>query len=55
MFLIDDAWVKLCNIWLLILDNNSGSITKPDLNTGGKYYCSYCPTQGDRWLFEKAN
>ena len=30
MFLIDDAWCKLCNIWLLLCKNNSRSITIPD-------------------------
>ena len=30
-----------------------GSITIPELNTGGKYYCSYYSRQGDRWQFEE--
>ena len=33
--------VKLCNIWLLLCENNSRSITIPELNTGEKYSCSY--------------
>ena len=48
MFLICDAWCKLCNIWLLLCENNSRSITIPELNTGGKYCCSYYSRQGDR-------
>ena len=32
-FLIDDAWCKLCNIWLLLCENNSRSITIQELNT----------------------
>ena len=31
------------------------SITIPELNTGGKYCCSYYSRQGDREQFEKAN
>ena len=34
LFLIDDAWCKLCNIWLLLCEHNSRSITVPELNTG---------------------
>ena len=41
LFLIDDAWRKLRNIWLFLCDNNSRSITVPELNTGEKSYCSY--------------
>ena len=55
MFFIYDAWCKLCNIWLLLCENNSWSITIPELNTGGKYCCNYYSRQGDRWQFEKAN
>ena len=32
MFLTDDAWCKLCNIWLLLCENNSRNITIPALN-----------------------
>ena len=45
LFLIDDPLCKLCNIWLLLCENNSRSITIPDLNTGGKYCCSYYQDQ----------
>ena len=31
MFLIDDGWCKLCNIWLLLCENRSRSITIPEL------------------------
>ena len=56
LFLIYDAWCKLCNIWLLLWENNSSSITILELiNTGGKYCCSYYSRQDDRWQFEKAN
>ena len=48
LFLIDDAWCKLCSIWLLLCENNCGSIIIPELNTGGKYCCSYYSRQGDR-------
>ena len=41
LFLIDDLLCKLCNIWLLLCENNSRSITIPKLNTGGTYCCSY--------------
>ena len=37
MFLIDDAWCKLCNTGLLLYENNSRSTTEPEVNTGGKY------------------
>ena len=41
MFLTYHAWCKLCNIWLFLCENNSRSITIPELlNTGGKY-CYY--------------
>ena len=30
-------------------------IPLPELNTGGKYCCSYYSKQGDRWQFKKAN
>ena len=36
MFLIYDAWCKLCNICLLLCENNSRSITIPGLHIGGK-------------------
>ena len=36
LFLIDYAWCKLCNIWLLLCESNSKSITMQELNTGGK-------------------
>ena len=36
LFLIDDAWCKLCNIWLLLCESNSKSITMKELNTEGK-------------------
>ena len=36
LFLIDDTWCKLCNIWLLLRENKSRSITIQDLSTGGK-------------------
>ena len=55
LFLIEDALRKLCNIWLLLCESNSRSITLPELHAGGKYYCSYYSRQGDRWQFEKAN
>ena len=55
MFLIDDTWCKLCKTWLLLCKNKSKSITTLELNTGGKYYCSYYSRQGDWWQFEKAN
>ena len=29
-------------------------ISLPELNTGGKYCCSYYSRQGDRWQFKKA-
>ena len=45
--LIDDAWCKLCNTWLLLCENNSRSITILELHTGGKYYCSYYLRQSD--------
>ena len=48
LFLIYEAWCKLCNIWLHLCENNSWSITIPELNTGGKYCCSYYSRQGDR-------
>ena len=48
MFLIGDPLCKLCNIWLFLCENNSRSITIPELNTGGKYCCSYYSRQGDR-------
>ena len=41
LFLIDDTWCKLCNIWLLLCENRSRSIIILELHTGGKYYCSY--------------
>ena len=41
LFLNDDPLCKLCNIWLLLCENNPMSITIPDLNTGGKYRYSY--------------
>ena len=41
LFLIDDAGCKICNIWLLLFESNSRTITILDLNTGGKYWCSY--------------
>ena len=40
LFLIDDVWCKLCNIWLLPCDINSRSITILELNYGGKHYCN---------------
>ena len=55
LFLIDDTWCKLCNIWLLLCENNSRSITILDLNTGGKYCSSYYSRQGDRSQFETEN
>ena len=36
LFLIDDPQCKLCNIWLLLCENNSRSVTIPKLNTGGE-------------------
>ena len=30
-------------------------ISRPELNTGGKYYCSYYSRQGVRWQFKKVN
>ena len=48
LFLIYDAWYKLCNIRLLLCENNFRSITIPELNTGGKYCWSYYSRQGDR-------
>ena len=31
------------------------SLAIPELNTGGKYYCSYYSRQGNRWQFENTN
>ena len=45
MFLIDDTWCKICNVWLLLCKNNSKSITIPERNTGGKYCSSYYSRQ----------
>ena len=53
--LTDDAWRKLCNIWLLLCENNSRSITILELNTWIKYCYSYYSRQGNRWQFEKTN
>ena len=36
LFLIDYTWCKLCNIRLLLFENNSRSINIQELNTGGK-------------------
>ena len=36
VFLIDYAWFELCNIWLLLFNNNSRSITTKELSTGRK-------------------
>ena len=36
LFLIDYTWCKLCNIRLLLFENNSKSINIQELNTGGK-------------------
>ena len=36
LFLIYDAWCKLYNIWLLLCEKNSRSITIQELNTGRK-------------------
>ena len=53
--LTDDACCKLCNIWLLLCENNSRSITILELNTWIKYCYSYYSRQGNRWQFEKTN
>ena len=47
LFLTDDAWCKLC-IWLLLCEDNSRSTSIPELNTGGKYCCSYYSRKGDK-------
>ena len=36
LFLIDYVWCKLCNIWLLLFENNSRSLTLEE-----KHCCSY--------------
>ena len=36
LFLIYDAWWKLCNIWLFLCENNSRSITIQELNNERK-------------------
>ena len=36
LFLIDYTWCKLCNIRLLLFENNSRSTNIQELNTGGK-------------------
>ena len=48
LFLIDDPWCKIYNIWLLLYEKNFRSITILELNTGRKYCCSYNSRQGDR-------
>ena len=42
MLLIDYAWCKLCNKWLLLSENNPRSLTLDE-----KHYCCYYSKQGD--------
>ena len=44
-----------CVIYGCSSAGTSPVILLPELNTGGKYCCSYYSRQGDRWQFEKAN
>ena len=53
LFVIDDSWCKLCYIYLLLCESDSRSITIPELNTGGKYYCSYYSRKDDGWQKKK--
>ena len=57
LFLIDYACYKLCNIWLILFENNSRSYDY----TGASYWRKNTAVAiaqgrvGDRWQFEKAN
>ena len=59
LFLIDDAWCKLCNIWLLLCEISSRSITIPQFNTGGKHCYVAVVTEGrmidDNWKKQTKN
>ena len=55
LFLIDAAWYNLCNIWLLLWENNSRSIRSyqyRSLTLEEKYCCGNYSRQGQRWRFE---